>query len=72
MIRKFASMVLKFVLRGRLLRSTQRVLIYADTLPMTGKRRAAVELAIKKSRQAELKVQFESSRQRRESNAWIQ
>jgi hypothetical protein len=69
---KFGSMVLKFVFRGRLLRSTQRVLIYTDTLPMTGKRRAAVGLAIKKSCQAELKVPFESFHHRAESNAWIQ
>ncbi len=69
---KFASMVLRFVFKGRVRRGTSRVLIYTDTLPMS-KRRTAVEATIKASCRADLGgTSFHSFHHNRQSNTWIQ
>lgn len=71
---KFLSMVLRFVFRGRLIGGTTRALIYTDTLPFPKKQGLAVEVAIKRSCQADLPkgLPFSICHHRRESNAWIQ
>lgn len=71
---KFAAMLLKFVLRGRVKPGTQAVLIYTDTLPFTGKRAKAVEVTVKSACKSELarRIPFYVLHHRRESNAWIQ
>ncbi len=71
---KFASMVLRFVFRGRMHRNTPCVLIYTDTLPITGKKARAAELAIKSACRSSLSkgISFHVLHHRRESNAWIQ
>jgi hypothetical protein len=73
---KFASMLLRFVLRGRVQRNTSRVLIYTDTLPMSQRRRA-VETAIRATCETELAARpvslpFMSLHHSRQSNTWIQ
>jgi hypothetical protein len=68
---RFASMVLKFIFRGRVLRGTTGAIIYTDTLPMSNRRRA-VEATIKASCRAALVVPFGIFHHRRQSNAWIQ
>lgn len=69
---KFAASVLKFVFRGRMRLGTTQVLVYTDTLPMTGKRAAAVEGMIKTTCANELIVPFQSSHHSDASNMWIQ
>ena len=71
---KFATMLLKFVFRGRVKPNTQSVLVYTDTLPFTGKRAKAVEIAVKSACRSELTtgMPFHVLHHRRESNAWIQ
>jgi len=71
---KFATMLLRFVFRGRLKPQTHKVLIYTDTLPFSGKRREAAEIAIKAACRADLpaEIPFHVLHHRRESNAWIQ
>jgi hypothetical protein len=71
---KFMGMVLRFVFRGRVKPGTNKVLIYADTLPFTGKRARAAELAIKTSCRNDLdaNIPFHFCCHRRESNKWIQ
>jgi hypothetical protein len=71
---KFASMVLRFVFRGRMHRKTPCVLIYTDTLPITGKKARAAEAAIKSACRSSLPkgTVFHVLHHRRESNAWIQ
>lgn len=70
---KFLTMVLNFVLRGRVKPNTNQVLIYTDTLPFPRKQAAAVEAAIKKSCRQELsQIPFHILHHRIESNAWIQ
>jgi hypothetical protein len=71
---KFASMVLRFVFKGRMHRRTPCVLIYTDTLPMTGKKARAAEIAIKSACRSSLPNEtiFHVLHHRRESNAWIQ
>lgn len=70
---KFASMVLRFVFRGRLRPGTGTVLIFTDALPIKWHRESA-EKAIKKACRAELDstIRFESYHHPRASNAWIQ
>ncbi len=70
---QFASMVLRFIFRGRLLPGTSKVIIFTDTLPVA-EHRSAVEKAIKKACRADLgnAVPFESFHHKKESNAWIQ
>jgi hypothetical protein len=70
---KFLTMVLNFVLRGRVKPETNQILIYTDTLPFTKKQAAAVESAIKKSCRAEIPtIPFHILHHRIESNYWIQ
>jgi len=71
---KFLSMVLRFVMRGRVRPGTSQILIYTDTLPMAQKKHAqAVQVAIKKSCQTERpEVPFHVLNHRRESNTWLQ
>lgn len=71
---KFLSMVLRFILRGRVRPGTSQILIYTDTLPMAQKKQAkAVQVAIKASCQREqLDIPFHVLNHRRESNAWLQ
>jgi hypothetical protein len=71
---KFASMVLRFIFKGRVKPRTSQVLIYTDTLPFDRKRAKAVEVAIKKSCRDDLGsgTPFKVLPHRRESNAWIQ
>lgn len=71
---KFLTMVLRFVLKGRVRPDTSQILIYTDTLPMTQKKHAkAVQVAIKKSCQREQPDKpFHVLNHRRESNAWLQ
>jgi hypothetical protein len=69
---KFASMLLRFVFRGRVRRGTSRVLVYTDTLPMT-KHRRAVEATIKVACRSDLGgTPFQSLHHKRQSNNWIQ
>jgi hypothetical protein len=69
---KFASMVLRFVFKGRIRPDTSQVLIHTDTLPV-GKQRAAVEASIKKAAHADLGgVPFCTFHHARASNAWLQ
>jgi Protein of unknown function (DUF3800) len=71
---KFLTMVLKFVLRGRVRQSTNQILIYTDTLPMQSKVQShAVHTTIKSVCQQEsagkpFRVLHHSS----ESNYWLQ
>lgn len=71
---KFLTMVLRFVLKGRVRPGTSQILIYADTLPITQKQQAkSVLVAIKKSCQGEQPhIPFHVLNHRRESNAWLQ
>ncbi|MGD0520377.1 MAG: DUF3800 domain-containing protein [Terracidiphilus sp.] len=71
---KFLTMVLRFVLRGRVRPDTSQILIYTDTLPMTQKKQArSVQVAIKHSCQREQpQIPFHVLNHRRESNAWLQ
>lgn len=71
---KFSTMVLRFVFRGRIKPNTTGVLIYTDTLPFTGKRAKAAEVAIKAACRSDLPegLPFHILHHRRESNAWIQ
>lgn len=71
---KFASMVLRFVFRGRVKPGTSGILIYTDTLPFTGKQAKAAEVAIKTACRSDLPagLPFKVLHHRRESNAWIQ
>ena len=71
---KFLTMVLRFILRGRVRPGTSQILIYTDTLPMAQKKQAkAVQIAIKASCQHEQpQIPFHVLNHRRESNAWLQ
>lgn len=71
---KFATMVLRFVFKGRVKPKTSQVLIYTDTLPFTGSRAKAVEGTIKAACRDDLAagIPFHVLHHRRESNAWIQ
>lgn len=71
---KFLSMVLRFVLRGRVGPNTSQVLVFTDTLPMAQKKQAkAVQVAIKQACQREQpRIPFHVLNHRRESNAWLQ
>jgi Protein of unknown function (DUF3800) len=70
---KFLTMVINFVLRGRVRPGTQAVLIYTDTLPFPKGQIKAVEACIKKSCRAELpNTPFHVLHHRIESNYWIQ
>jgi hypothetical protein len=71
---KFLTMVLRFILRGRIRPGTSQILIYTDTLPMAQKKQAkAVQVAIKASCQREQpQIPFHVLNHRRESNAWLQ
>lgn len=71
---KFLTMVLRFILRGRVRPGTSQILIYTDTLPMAQKKQAkAVQVAIKASCQSEQpSIPFHVLNHRRESNAWLQ
>lgn len=70
---RFASMVLRFVFRGRVEPGTETVLIFTDALPVKRDRDAA-EKAIKQACREALDrgVRFEAYHHRRASNAWIQ
>jgi len=69
---KFASMVLRFIFRGNVLRGTPCVLVYTDSLPFEKHKRAA-EAAIKKTARADLgTTPFLALHHRRESNALLQ
>jgi hypothetical protein len=70
---KFLTMVLRFVLKGRVRPDTSQILIYTDTLPITQKKHAkAVQVAIKQSCQREQPhLSFHVLNHRRESNAWL-
>jgi hypothetical protein len=69
---KFASMVLRFVFKGRVRVGTNQVLIYTDTLPVANQRRA-VEASIKKACHADLgPIPFCVFHHPRGSNAWLQ
>jgi hypothetical protein len=67
-------MVLRFVFKGRIKPNTTGVLIYTDTLPFSGNRAKAAEVAIKAACRADLPagLPFHVLHHRRESNAWIQ
>jgi Protein of unknown function (DUF3800) len=71
---KFLTMVLNFVLRGRIRPSTNRVLIYTDTLPMRSRREStAVNTTVKASCQKELRgKKFTILHHPSESNYWLQ
>jgi hypothetical protein len=71
---KFVTMVLRFILRGRVRPETSQILIYTDTLPMAQKKQAkAVQVAIKASCQGERPgIPFHVLNHRRESNCWLQ
>jgi hypothetical protein len=70
---KFLTMVLRFILRGRVRPGTSQILIYADTLPMVRKQATSVQVAIKSSCQREqTNIPFHVLNHRRESNAWLQ
>jgi hypothetical protein len=72
---KFAGSLLKFVLRGRRRGPTERVLVYADTIPMdTIAKREGVIKAMKLTCAAELDATVERHvfSHRRESNKWLQ
>ncbi|MGD0630956.1 MAG: DUF3800 domain-containing protein [Terracidiphilus sp.] len=71
---KFLTMVLRFILRGRVRPGTSQILIYTDTLPMAQKKQASsVQAAIKSSCQREQpNIPFHVLNHRRESNAWLQ
>jgi Protein of unknown function (DUF3800) len=71
---KFATMVLRFVFKGRLRPKTSGVLIYTDTLPFSGKQARAAEVAIKAECRRDLPdgLPFHVLHHRRESNSWIQ
>jgi hypothetical protein len=51
---KFLTMVLNFVLRGRVKPGTTQILIYTDTLPFSKAQATAVEAAIKRSCKKEI------------------
>lgn len=72
---QFAGTLLKFVLRGRVRPGTDRVLFFADTIPMdTNAKREGVLKAIKTTCASELKAGTEHHvfSHRRESNKWLQ
>lgn len=71
---KFCTMLLRFVFRGRIKPHTNAVLVYTDTLPFTGSRAKATEIAIKSACRSDLPagMPFLVLHHRRESNAWIQ
>jgi hypothetical protein len=71
---RFMSMVIRFILKGRVRPGTSQILIYTDTLPMAQKKQAkAVQIAIKASCQREQpNIPFHILNHRRESNAWLQ
>lgn len=70
---RFALMVLRFILRGRLYPQADRVLIFTDSLPVK-RRRETAEKAIKTACRAELldTMPFYSYHHHRASNCWIQ
>lgn len=72
---KFASPLLKFVLKGSVFRpGTNRVLVYADTLPMTNAKREGVLKALKETCASSLpaSVQHHAFSYRSHSNKWLQ
>lgn len=72
---KFLAMVLRFIFRGRIRQGTDKVLIYADTLPFQNKKQTTeIEIAIKSSCRNDLPptIAFEVCNHRRESNYWLQ
>ena len=70
---QFATMLLRFVLRGSVRTGTDCVLVFTDQLPMK-RRRELAEKAIKTACRAELPptVRFESFHHPCASNTWIQ
>ena len=69
---KFASIILRFVFRGNVMRTANPVLIYTDRLPIE-KHKASVEVAIKRAAHKELgKKVFHIFHHPRASNGWIQ
>jgi hypothetical protein len=71
---EFAGALLRFVLRGRAGRRADRVLIYADTIPMdSNKKREAVLKAMKTTCVAcKGTTEYHVFSHRRESNPWLQ
>lgn len=72
---KFAGSLLKFVLLGSQCRvGTSKVLVYADTLPMTNAKREGVLKAMKTTcaRCLPATVEYHAFSYRRESNKWLQ
>jgi hypothetical protein len=71
---KFLSMLIKFVLKGRVNPSTQKVLVYTDTLPMASKKEAAiVNTTIKSECRLHLGgISFAVMHHTSDSNYWIQ
>lgn len=69
---QFASMVLRFVFRGRIAVGTSRVLIFTDRIPVH--RKKAVEVALKSACRADLPkgMPFDIYHHPKESNKWIQ
>ena len=70
---KFASMILRFVFRGRILPNTSSVVIFTDRIPIQQRRRA-VEVALKRACRADLPdgMRFDIYHHPKESNNWIQ
>ena len=70
---KFASMILRFVFRGRILPNTSSVVIFTDRIPIQQRHRA-VEVALKRSCRADLPtgMRFDIYHHPKESNKWIQ
>lgn len=69
---KFASMIFRFVFKGRVKPGTTSALIYTDTLPFPNKQAKAVEVAIKSSCRSSLHIPFQICHHRSESNSWLQ
>jgi hypothetical protein len=71
---KFAGILLKFVLRGRIRFGTDRVLFFTDTLPLdTNAKREGVLKAIKTAAAAEIPgIEHHVFSHRSESNKWLQ
>lgn len=70
---RFLPMVLRFVLRGRVEPGTDRILIYTDTLPISGKKKA-VEKAIHQWCALDVpeEITFRIYHHSAASNAWLQ
>ena len=68
---KFASMVLRFVLRGRLAQTATRVLAFTDRLPVK-KHRASINAAFKSTCRQSLQQPFNLYHHPSGSNYWLQ